>query len=96
MKEFLEKQSTLTRFPNQNNTVFTLCDCKSEVLVIDYDKDVELADFAIYKSSYNGMSFWQKMGHIWHILTKGCPYSDQIVLNTKQLKEIKQFIEQII
>lgn len=91
-----QKKITLTRFPNQNNTIFSLCDCRSEVLVIDYDKEVSCADLCIYKSVNIYLSFWQKMRMIFRILTKGTPYSDQIILSKKQLLEVKEFIELII
>lgn len=96
MKESSKKETILTKFPNPNNSIFILCDCKSEVLLIDYDKEIGLADFAIYQSQSVRLPFWQKIRHIWHILIKGSPYSDQMVLTNKHLKEIKQFIEQIV
>jgi len=99
MKEFLEpknKEKTLTKFTNPNKTLFCICTCRNEVLLIDYDKEINAADLSIYTYPTTNMTFWQKIRYICRIIWVGYPYSDQIVLNTGQLSQIKQFIEQII
>jgi hypothetical protein len=90
---------SVTKFQDQNKTIFLLCDCKSEVLVIDYDSDYQLADFSIYENfaSYsNKMSLWQKIRYMYKVMVTGNPYADQMVFNREQLKEIKDFLNQII
>ena len=100
MKESLKKDqqgSNLIKF-QKNNIQFILCDCKSEILVIEYDEQLGLADIAIYENreSYsNKISFWQKLRYIYQILIKNKPYADQIVLNKKQIKELRQFLSTI-
>ena len=87
-----------TKFSQDKTTsCFILCDCKSEVLVIEYDhqyKIAELAIFAHHASAYR-MSFWQKMRYIWQVLVYSKPYSDQMILNTKQIKDLKQFVNSV-
>lgn len=98
MKESLttqKKENLLTKFPNQNNTIFFLCDCRTEILMIDYDREYQIADLCIYRSQSAYMSFWQKMRHIFKILIAGTPYSDQIVLNKGQIKNLKNFLNSI-
>lgn len=74
------------------STFFRLCSCNSEVLVIQYDHDFELADLCIYGGYYaHKMSLWQKMRYIWQIVL-GYPYKDQIVLDKNHLKEIRNFL----
>lgn len=98
---FLEKRkmSSLTKFQSSNSTMFILCDCKSEILVIDYDSEIKMADLSIYEShasfSYK-MSFWQKIRYIWRVLYRGKPYTDQIILNKEQLLQLKDYIDQIV
>lgn len=76
-----------------NKTLFILCSCGSEVLYIDYDHELNLADLAIFTSFYgHKMSLWQKLRYCYHILFYNKPYCDQIVLNNIQLKELKDFI----
>lgn len=96
MKESLEKPKLINmiRF-EKNKTTFMLCDCGGEVLIVDYDPEYELADLCIYESiqSYNyKMSFWQKLRYIYRVLWCNRPYSDQIVLNREQLKDLNSFL----
>ncbi len=96
MKESSEKQRTLNmvRF-EKNKTSFILCDCRSEVLVLDHDFEYELTELSIYEnmSSYgHKMSFWQKLRYIYQVLVHNKPYSDQIILNKEQLKDLRSFI----
>jgi hypothetical protein len=80
------------------NKLFLQCDCESEVLVINYESDIKMADMAIYEhpvSFRSKMSFYQKLRYIWRILVNGRPYADQIILNNAQLKSIKDFIESL-
>ena len=90
--------SSIIKFPSPNKTTFILCDCKSEVLVIDYDQEYELADISIYENfaSYSSrMSFWQKVRYIYRILIHHTPYTDQIILNKGQLKQLKNFLDNL-
>lgn len=79
-------------------TCFIPCDCQTEVLYIEYDNDIRMADVALYE--YRGyivgrMSFWQRLRYCWKILSSGRPYCDQLVLNLQQLKELKSFLSSI-
>lgn len=79
------------------STLFSLCSCNGEVLVIQYDHEANLADLCIYGSSCTyKMSLWQKIRYIWHILACGYPYRDQIVVDRNSLKEIKNFLSETI
>ncbi len=78
-----------------NKTLFLLCDCHSEILVIEYDHSLKLADLAIYEnfvSMKNKLSLWQKWRYCWYVLWHNKPYSDQIVLNNKQLLDLRNFL----
>lgn len=83
-----------TNFDTNNTTVFFQCDCVNETLVINYDHNIQLADVAIYEtymSFKNKLSLWQRLRYIIKVL-RGYPYSDQITLNSQQLKELKMFL----
>ncbi|NDC71990.1 MAG: hypothetical protein EBZ62_00850 [Sphingobacteriia bacterium] len=83
----------------ENKTIFIPCGCKSEILMIEYDHEIEIADFAIYEhlTSYEyKMSFWQRLKYCYQVLVYKKPYADQIILNNTQLKDLKQFLDQII
>ena len=79
----------------ENKTLFIPCSCKSEVLVIEYDHDIDMADFAIYEnlSNYkNKLSLWQRIRYCYQILVHKKPYADQIMLDKKQLKDLQKFL----
>ncbi|NBU33528.1 hypothetical protein EBZ38_16295 [bacterium] len=79
----------------ENKTVFIPCDCKSEILTIEYDHEIDIADFAIYehiKSYEYKMSFWQRLKYCYRVLIHKKPYADQIILNKKQLLDLKNFL----
>jgi hypothetical protein len=99
MKGSSEKEKILSMVKfEKNKTTFILCDCRSEVLVLEYDYEYELMELSIYEnlSSYSyKMSFWQKLRYIYQVLIKNRPYSDQIILNKDQIKHITNFLTSI-
>lgn len=99
MKESSGKAKLLnmTKF-EKNKTTFILCDCRSEVLVLDHDFEYELTELSIYEnmSSYgHKMSFWQKLRYIYQVLVHNRPYSDQIILNKEQTRHMVDFLTSI-
>jgi hypothetical protein len=86
---------SLNRFED-NKTIFFLCDCRSEVLVIEYDNEIGVADLAIYENqqSYkNKLSLWQSIRYCYQVLLYKKPYADQILLNKSQIKELIDFLD---
>lgn len=79
----------------ENKTLFVPCGCHNEILMIEYDHEYKMADVSIYESyvSYNNkMSFWQRIRYCWRVLLHKKPYSDQIMLDNNQLKDLKSFL----
>jgi hypothetical protein len=88
------KMSTLDNL-RTNKILFIQCSCKSEVLVIEYDYEINMADFAIFenKSSYKyKLSLWQRIRYCYQILVHKKPYADQIMLDKNQLKDLQKFL----
>jgi len=86
-----------TKFRN-NKTIFFQCGCFQELIVIDYDHIEKLADISIYetKNSYlHKLSLWQKLKCMIRCFYNGDHHHDQIVLNHKQLLELKTFLASI-
>jgi len=84
---------------NQNNIHFELCDCRSEVLVLEYDAECGLMDLAIYEHSVSfrhKMSWYQKLRYIWQVIRHNRPFNDQIVLDISQIKNIKLFLDSVL
>lgn len=68
------------------------------MLVLDHDYEYGLTELSIYEnmSSYgHKMSFWQKLRYIYQVLAHNRPYSDQIILNNSQLKQLKTFLDSL-
>lgn len=98
-KEFLErkKMGSITNL-KENKTLFIPCSCKSEVLVIEYDHEIQLADLAIFENHINysnKMSLWQRLRYCYKALCENKPYADQIVLDNKQLKDLQKFLNEL-
>ena len=95
-KEFLErkKMGSITNL-SENKTLFIPCSCKSEILVIEYDHEIDLADLAIFENYTNyshKMSLWQRIRYSYQVLFNKKPYTDQTVLDRKQLKDLQKFL----
>lgn len=79
----------------ENKTLFIPCDCRNEILMIEYDHEIGMADFAIYEH-YVGhrhkLSLWQRLRYCWRVLIHKKPYSDQLMLDNEQLKDLKDFL----
>jgi hypothetical protein len=88
----------LTRYEkNKSISVFIPCSCTEEILYIEYDHELKLADCAVYSRYCRGgkLSLWQKLRYIWQVLIYSRPYADQIVLTDSQLGELKRFLIEI-
>lgn len=100
MKGFLGFGKNINpKLNDQNNIYFELCGCKSEVLVLEYDKEIGLVDLAIYEHSIsfrNKMSWFQKLRYIWQVCRHNRPYNDQIVLDKNQIQKLKLFLDRCI
>ena len=79
----------------ENKTLFIPCGCRSEILMIEYDHEWKMADLAIYQtddSFRSKMSLWQRLRYCWQVLWYKKPYADQIMMDHKQLKDLKKFL----
>jgi hypothetical protein len=82
----------------ENKTLFIPCSCKSEILVIEYDHEIQLADLAIFEHYTNyshKMSLWQRLRYCYKVLFETKPYADQMVLDNKQLKDLQKFLNEL-
>lgn len=78
-----------------NKTFFVPCDCRSEILMIEYDHETKTADFVIYQTQFAysyRMSLWQRLRYIWQVLVHKRPYADQTMLSRHQLANLKSFL----
>ena len=83
---------------SENKSLFIPCSCKSEILVIEYDHEIQLADLAIFENYTNyshKMSLWQRLRYCLRVLVHKKPYADQMVLDNKQLKDLQKFLSSL-
>lgn len=79
----------------ENKTLFISCDCRNEILMIEYDHEIRMADFAIYEHYVgykNKLSLWQRLRYCWRVLLHKKPYADQMMLTNTQLQDLKEFL----
>ena len=69
------------------------CDCSMEILAFDYDKGEKEVYLSMFKNDSGfSRSLWQRLRFCWQTLTTGRPYTDNICLNDKDMKQLKGFI----
>lgn len=97
MKGFLGFGKNINpKLNDQNNIHFELCGCKSEVLVLEHDKEIGLMDLAIYEHSVSfthKMSWYQKLRYIWQVCRHNKPFTDQIILDKNQIQRLRNFLD---
>ena len=79
----------------KNNELHLTCSCHSHALHMQKDEECD----------YWYISFWQR-GHqtgnpwkyrlicIWNILRTGTPYGDEVILEKKDMLELKEYLEE--
>jgi hypothetical protein len=78
----------------KTNELLLVCDCRSEVLRIEYDPEIQFLELAIYTNNIN-MSLWQRLRYIWQVLYHGKPYNDQIMINKQEIKKLACFLNSV-
>jgi hypothetical protein len=95
-KEFLNMANEVGL--RENKTLFIQCDCRSEILTIEYDYVLDITELAMYEhhmSFKHKMSLWQRLRYCWQVLWHKKPYADQMVLDRKQLQKLLNFLQDI-
>ena len=78
---------------------YVKCSCYSEVLGVEYDKELNSFDLFIFKH-YNAnqkLSFRDRLRYMWKVFRTGEPYSDQMVINAnaKDFTDLLEHFNQI-
>jgi hypothetical protein len=75
------------------------CECGEEALVVEYDKELQIAELALFYRniySYKRMTLKQKIRYVFRVLWYGQPFLDQIVLNKKQIRKFQKILTHIL
>lgn len=94
MREFLEKNNH--NLKNDFRIAFIRCSCESEILVAKYQYNIlEISLFDTQSSIKSKRSWYQRLRYILHIIIKGEPYTDQIMLEKNQINELQNFLNNL-
>jgi len=79
-----------------NKTKTIKCSCHSELLLLEWDEELEVLDLSIWApyGSSNKMSWRQRLRYCWQILTGGKPYGDQMVLDKQSINAMVEHLNQ--
>lgn len=74
---------------------FYVCNCDTEGIMISYEYEengLPLVDLGFFqqglKCDKQSLSFKDKLRWCWHILTKGVPFADLVILDQETAKEL--------
>lgn len=74
---------------------FLICDCYEHGLLVERYGDEEEVCISLFERGLNGriLSFTERLRWCWHILRYGSPWSDFIILNVENQKQLKKFLK---
>jgi hypothetical protein len=79
-----------------NNSIFTFCDCGSEGIYLEYDPEncLEGIDLSLWVRGYRPckMSLWRRIRVALHILLTGRMHTDQVILHAVQAEQLGTFL----
>ncbi len=79
-------------------TYYIECDCHTELLQLEYDKDTNgelyISYYSMGKKGFK-LSLRDKLRHIWKIIKDSTPYSDQICLNPDEICKLYGFLKKV-
>lgn len=83
------------RFEDQ--CYFITCSCGSEAIHLHLDFEFEVLDMSWWVRGHNRPhNLWWRLRQILRIIKRGYPYSDDICLNIKQVKELKVRLDEFL
>ena len=84
---------------HDKNDLHLTCSCHTHELHIQHDPlDGDITRmwyFSYWVRGYQTDTSWKwKLRQIWHILRKGTPYGDEVVLERHQMQELSNYIQE--
>jgi len=79
---------------NDEKSLFLICDCYEHGLLLEkFEGENELC-LSLFERGLNGrnLSFKERLRWCWQILRHGNPWSDYIILNEENQKQLKDFL----
>jgi hypothetical protein len=79
----------------KNNELHLTCGCHSHELHFEKDSEDAMWYISFWQRGYTSDSSWKyRLRCIWHILINGRPYGDEVVLEKKDLEELKEYVDE--
>ena len=79
----------------EKDSIFLICDCFSHGLLVEKFKDEEEVSMSLFERGLSGriLPLRERIRWCWQILRYGKPWSDFVILNTENQKQLKEFLE---
>ena len=78
----------------KENELHLTCSCHTHELHIEKDHEDDMWYVSFWQRGYTTDTGWRyKLKNIWYILKHGRPYGDEVILENKDLIELKQYVE---
>ena len=78
----------------KDNELHVTCSCHSHELHFDKDTEIDMWYVSFWQRGYVVETSWRyRLKCIWHILKTGRPYGDEVVLEKKDLIELKEYVD---
>ena len=81
----------------KDNELHITCSCHTHELHFEKDDELSVWFVSFWQRGYTNESSWSyRFRCIWHILKTGRPYGDEVILEKKDLIELKEYLEEQI
>ena len=78
----------------KDNELHLICSCHTHELHFEKDHEEAMWYISFWQRGYVEQSSWAyRLKCIWHILKNGRPYGDEVILEKKDLLELKEYID---
>jgi hypothetical protein len=81
----------------KDNELHLSCSCHSHELHVEKDHEDDMWYISFWQRGYITETPWKyRLKCIWHILKNGTPYGDEVILEKKDMLELKEYLEEQI
>ena len=78
-----------------NKELHLTCSCHTHELHVEKDHEDAMWYISFWQRGYISETSWKyRLRCIWHILINGRPYGDEVILERKDLIELKQYVDE--
>ena len=79
----------------KENELHLSCSCHSHELHIEKDHEDDMWYISFWQRGYTTDTSWRyRLKCIWYILKHGRPYGDEVILENKDLIELKEYVHE--